>query len=251
MEPTIPKTVPKVVAVSRQGRATIAAFDADRLERVADVTYISQDRPLTRSAAAGLFAEADIVALTPKVAPSVDEKLLRALPRLRGIALYATGYDFLDVGLLDRYGVVLTHLPDYSTTSVAEHALGLLLTLSRRIHLANDRSRGVVDPETSLRGFELAGRTLGVVGLGRIGARFAHLGQALGMRLVGTDPRARLLPVAGVTSLPFKELLQRADAVCVLCSAPYGGTAIIGPTELAAMRPGSVLVNAKIGRAHV
>lgn len=244
MRNTVAVRRPKVVVVSVQGRGTLPATDAARLDSVADVTYVSRACPLTRSEAITVFAEAEVIAFTPKVAPPIDETLLAALPRLRGIALYATGYDFLDTELLARHGVVLTHLATYSATSVAEHALGLLLTLSRRIHLGNDRSRGYVHAATSLRGFELAGRTLGVVGLGRIGSRVAELAQALGMRVVAADPRERTGQLSGVRTLELGALLEQADAVCVLCSARYAGEAIISGPELAAMRPGAVLVNA-------
>lgn len=236
--------IPKVAVVSVQGRATLPLHGAASLEEAADVTYLPRAGSMSRDDAVTSFADADVVAVTPKVAPVFDEELLSALPRLRGIALYATGYDFLDVELLHAYGVVLTHLPEYSTTSVAEHALGMLLTLSRRIHLGNDRSRGLVSAQTSLRGFELAGRTLGVFGLGRIGTRFSGLAQALGMHVLGNDLRRDREAPAGVELAPMCDLLARANAVVVLCSAAYRGGALIGPAELAAMPPGSVLVNA-------
>lgn len=235
---------PRVVVASVQGRATLPDEGALRIESVADVTYVPCPEGLTRQAAASVFAGAEVVAFTPKVAPPVDEPLLAALPGLRGIALYATGYDFLDLELLHRYGVVLSHLPEYSTVSVAEHALGLLLTLSRRIHLANDRSRALVPQGTSLRGFELAGRILGVIGLGRIGSRFTQLGRALGMQVLAADPREGRAVPEGVTVVTHDELLERADAVVVLCSATYGSGPVVGPLELATMRRGSVLVNA-------
>lgn len=233
---------PNVVTVSVRGRATMPESAARRLENVAHVTYAARSCALTQAEAVALFAEADVVALTPKVAPPVDERLLAALPRLRGLALYATGYDFLDVELLRRYGVVLTHLPDYSTVSVAEHALGLLLSLSRRIHLGHDRSRGLVPPTTSLRGCELAERTVGVIGLGRIGRRFGRLARGVGMRVVATDPRPQR-DEPEVEFLPLSDLLRVADAVCVMCPASDRGTPLLGADELAEMRTGTVLVN--------
>lgn len=233
--------LPNVVVVSVRGRGTMPESAARRLENVANVTYAARSGPLTREDAADLLAGADVVAVTPKVTPPVDGRLLAALPRLRALALYATGYDFLDLEVLRRHGVVLTHLPSYSTVSVAEHALGLLLCLSRRIHLGHDRSRGLVPPTTSLRGFELAGRTVGIVGLGRIGRRFGRLARDVGMRVIATDPRASDGSGVELTSLP--ELLRGADAICITCPATHRGEPILGARELAEMRAGAVLVN--------
>ncbi|RVX46454.1 glycerate dehydrogenase [Nonomuraea polychroma] len=234
---------PRVVVASVQGRGTLPPKDALRLEAVADVTYLASDRQLSRETALSAFARAEIVAFTPKVAPPIDDDLLTALPGLRGMAVYATGYDFIDVDLLDRHGVVLTYLPRYSTVSVAEHTIGLLLTLSRRIHLAHDRSRGRVPPNISLRGFELAGRTLGVVGLGHIGSRVARLAQGFGMRVVATDIRSHLCPPPHVTVTDLGELLTRAHAVTLHCPAARHGRPIVAAPQLRLMREGSVLVN--------
>ena len=104
------------------------------------------------------------------------------------IVLYATGYDHLDLELLDRYGVVLTTLPDYATVAVAEHGLAMLLALATRLHLANDRSQRHRTPGNLAPGVELAGRTVGVVGVGRIGRRLAGLCAGLGMDVLGCDP---------------------------------------------------------------
>ncbi|MDA8371421.1 MAG: NAD(P)-dependent oxidoreductase [Nocardiopsaceae bacterium] len=240
---TLDSRRPRVAVASVRGRATLPETAAHELETVADVSYLATEQALTRTEAAAAFAEAEVVAFTPKVAPPVDEALLEDLSKLRGIAIYATGYDFLDLDLLDKYGVALSHLPEYSTTSVAEHALGMLLSLSRRIHLGNDRCRELVPMETSLRGFELAGRTLGIVGFGRIGSTLGQLGQALGMQVIAADPRRDRVEAAGVQHLPFNDVLQQADVVAVLCSAEHVCEPILGTAEIARMRPGAVLVN--------
>lgn len=104
------------------------------------------------SEALSVFRDAQFVAVTPKVGPPIDVTLLRDLSKLQGISLHATGYDFIDVTELRRRGVVLSIVPDYSTTSVAEHTIGLLLTISRRIHLGNDRARALVDAATRCGG---------------------------------------------------------------------------------------------------
>ena len=232
----------RVVVVSVAGRDTLAPEDAEGLERLADVRFIARGAPMTHEDAVAELGGADVVAVTPKVSPVLTPELLDALPRLRGIALYATGYDFIDVGMLRERGVRLSVLPDYSTRSVAEHTMGLMLAVSRRVHLGHDRSRGLVPPTTSLRGFELGGRTLGVIGCGRIGGHVARLAQAFGMHVLVHDVAPRPLP--GVEQVDREQLLARSDVVTLHCPMAFGAPPMIGAPELAAMRRGSVLVNA-------
>jgi phosphoglycerate dehydrogenase-like enzyme len=100
----------------------------------------------------------------------------------------------------------------------------------------------------SLRGTELAGRTLGVVGLGRIGGHVARLGAGIGMHVVGSDPRPAAPGAGGggplVERTSLEDLLRRSDAVCVCAARTFGAPALLGPRELAVMRPGAWLVNA-------
>jgi lactate dehydrogenase-like 2-hydroxyacid dehydrogenase len=229
------------VVVSVQGEKTLPPEAVDRLEQVAEVTFVARDDRLSRSEASFAFRDAEVVAVTPKVAPVFDATLLDALPALRGIALYATGYDFLDLDLLAQYEVQLSVLPEYSTESVAEHAIGMLLSVAGRIHLANDRSRGQVPATTSLRGFELRGRTLGIIGCGRIGSRVAQLAQAFGMQVVAHDIDPK--PVAGVAHVERGELLATSDAVTLHCPMVFGAAPMIDAEALATMQRGAVLIN--------
>lgn len=230
-----------MVVASVRGRGTFAADQAEWLESIADVSFLSRSGAMSTADARRSFRAADVVAVTPKVTPAIDSALLAGLPRLRGLAIYATGYDFLDVDELRRKGVVLTVLPDYSTVSVAEHTVGMILSMSRRIHLGNDRSRGYVGPDTSLRGFELNGKTLGIIGCGRIGSRVAGLAQAFGMTVISYDIDPK--PVPGVTYVDRDFLLGRSNVVSLHCPMEYAADPMIGPVEIGSMRPGAVLVN--------
>ncbi len=233
---------PRVVVLSRQGRAGLAPHGLDRLERAADVTFLELDGPATIGQTRAVAADADVMAVTPLVSPAWTGALLDELTSLQLVALHATGYDFVDIALFDDHGVCLAPLPDYSTRSVAEHTVGLLLALSTRLHLANDRSRGRAPSSVSLRGFELAGRRLGVIGLGRIGSEVARLGTALGMDVISCDRSGRSL--TGVTPVvDLGQLLDVADAVAVTASRDHDGPPLIGWDELARLRPGSVVVN--------
>lgn len=236
------QTPPKVAIVSVQGRPGLNPVALADLEAVAEVDIIARgDLPaMTHAEAVELLGDADIVGLTPKVTPTMDEGLLSQLPRLRAVGLHATGTDMYDLAAFRRHGVQLATLPDYSTTSVAEHAMAMLLSLSRRVHLGHDRSRGLVPPQTSLRGFELSGKTMGIIGFGRIGQRVGGLATAFGVNVIACDPRADKEP--DTTYLPLEELLASSDIVVVACSRHHDDPPLLAVAELDLLPLGASLV---------
>jgi phosphoglycerate dehydrogenase-like enzyme len=232
---------PVVVVVSVQGEKTLPVEQADHLRERADVTFLARPDRMSPADALFAFRGADVVAVTPKVAPRFDASCCVRSHGCVASASTPPGTTSSTCRLLERHGIALSVLPDYSTEAVAEHALGLLLSVAGRIHLANDRSRGMVPPTTSLRGFELRGRTLGIIGCGRIGSRVAELAQAIGMRTIAHDIDPK--PVAGVTYVGRDELLAASDAVTLHCPMVFGAPPMIDAHALAMMRPGSVLIN--------
>ncbi len=253
----VPKSVqrdslarPSIVVLSRGGRDSIDSDRLAELERRAHLTVLRRDHAPGRAEAVELLAGADLLGSTNICLPMVDADLLDGLPRLRGIVLYATGYDHLDVGLLRSRGVGLSVVSGYATTAVAEHCLALLLALATRLHLAHDRGRGLSPADVSLRGVELAGRTLGVIGMGRIGSQVARLGASIGMTVLGTD----IDPVAvargwasGVRMGGLDWLLDHSDAVAVCASHSFGASPLLGRRELERLDSNALLVN--VGRA--
>ena len=236
----------RVVVLSRQGSDSLDHHDAAALARRADVVHHARRHAPGHDEAVRLLTGAHVLAATNTCLPHLDAALLDELPALRAVVLYATGYDHIDVRLLADRGVGLSVLPDYATNAVAEHAIAMLFGLATRLHLANDRSRGLVDGETSLRGVELAGRTLGVLGVGRIGSRVAQLGTGLGMRVVGcdVDPLAiRAAQSAGVAMVDRDTLLSSSDVLIVSASHRFRAPAALGAAELHRMRRGALLVN--------
>ncbi|QBI52614.1 2-hydroxyacid dehydrogenase [Streptomonospora litoralis] len=239
-------TRPNLVMLSRGGRDTIDSGHWTELERRADITVRRLECAPGPAEAAELLAEADLLAATNLCLPTIDADLLDALPRLHGIVLYATGYDHIDIPLLRSRGVGLSVLPEYATTAVAEHCLAMLFALATRLHLAQDRSRDAVPRRISLRGIELGGKRLGVVGLGRIGGEVARLARGLGMSILGadTDPHARArAAAAGVEVADLPAVLAGSDAVAVCASHTFGAAPLLGEPELARMRSGAMLVN--------
>lgn len=240
------RRAPAVVLFSRRGAETLAPADVVRLDRVADVSYHAlRDAPYGADAAA-LLSGAEILATTNACLPELDVTLLDALPALRAVVLYATGYDHVDLDLLAARGITLTALPDYATNAVAEHAMAMLLSMATRLHLAHDRSRRTAPPTASLRGVELGGRTMGVVGVGRIGTRVAQLGTAFGMRVVGHDHDTAAICTArrkGITMTSQERILAEADALMVCASHTHDGPPVIGPDELDRLRSDAFVVN--------
>ena len=237
---------PNLVVLSRRGRGSVDPQCWDELVEQAHVTAVRRDDAPTQTEAVRLLAGADLVGSTNLCLPTVDVALLDQLPRLRGIVLYATGYDHLDVPLLRSRQVGLSVLPEYATTAVAEHALAMLLALATRLHLAHDRSRGASPADASLRGTELAGKTLGIIGVGRIGGQLARLATGIGMRVAGTDidPLAKArAEAAGVAMGGLEWVLERGHAVAICASHTLGAPPVLGRSELARLRAGALLVN--------
>lgn len=230
----------RIAVITAKGRNTFAEQQADRLEAVSDVDFSSALEALNSDEIVERLFLADFAGLTPRSVKVIDGSWLERLPKLKGIAVFATGVDYIDTQYLEHNGILLSHLPEYSTESVAEHALGLLLTMSRRIHLSQDRVRGKVPASTSVLGWELSGRTIGIIGLGRIGSRVAELARAFGMRVLGYDPKSQ---IEGIPNVSMEELLASSDVVSLHFPAAWQGEAVFGERELAAMKPGATLIN--------
>lgn len=238
-----------VVVLSRAGTRSVPASVAARIEEHANLEFVTRKGAPDGREAADLLRTATVLATTNVTLPHLDADLLAACPRLRRVVLYATGYEHIDLALLDEHGVSLSVLPEYATTAVAEHALALLLALATRVHLANDRARGLVPDTTSLRGIELHRRTLGIVGVGRIGTHLAGIAGGIGMGVIGSDidPAARVAAQErGTIMTGTADLLERADVVALCCSTDPQQPLVVGDRELRRMRPGGFLVN--IGR---
>src|SRR5262245_56915703 len=175
----------------------------------------------------------------------MDAEVLRACERLRFISFLGVGYaSCIDVAEATRRGVTVAYTPDYGATSVAEHALAMILALTRHIGPAFVSAReGRWEPGW-FQGMELRGRTLGIVGLGPIGQEMARLGAGLGMRLIGwtrraTPDRAR----HGVTLVDLDEVFATADVVTLHLAYSADTHGLVSRALLARMKPEAWFVN--------
>ncbi len=178
-----------------------------------------------------------------------DAAACRRLPRLKVVARAGIGYDNVEVAECAAAGVAACNAPDAPTVSTAEHALTLLMAVAKRVKLAERRLHdGLGDYRATHRALELDGRTLGLLGCGRIGSRVARYSAALGMRVLVHDPyldqaRAR---EAG-EPVGIDDLWRLSDAVSLHAPATAATRHIVDGRAIAAMRPGVIIVNCARG----
>jgi D-3-phosphoglycerate dehydrogenase len=179
----------------------------------------------------------------------VTRRLIDAAPRLRWVARAGAGLDNIDVPAARERGIAVLNVPGANSVAVAELTMGLLLALFRRIPAADASLRRGAWEKSKLMGRELRGKTLGIVGLGRIGREVARRALAFEMSCLAADPVVSEADgsAAGVTLLPLHELLARADIVTLHVPATAETRGLIGAAEIARMRRGAVLVNAARG----
>ena len=179
----------------------------------------------------------------------LTEAVICAGKKLQIIANYGAGYDSVDVKAAARCGVPVTNIPDTVTDATAELAIGLMLAVSRRIGEMNLRLRK--EPSATLFGMGrymgsmLKGRTLGIIGCGRIGSRVAVLAKALGMRVLGYSRRGVPSDVAEYCDLPT--LLATADVVSLHCPSTPETRHLLNAQAFAAMKPGAIVINTARG----
>ena len=192
-------------------------------------------------------------ALVPDPSVAVDAELLDAAGKqLRVVANFAVGYDNVDLDACRDRGVVVTNTPDVLTEATAELAMALTFAAARRMSdaerdLRQGNWRGW-DP-AAYRGIEIRGSTVGVVGMGRIGARYARLAHGLGARVVYTSqsPKPEAESELGAGRLELRELLEAADVVSIHAPSTPETKGLIGAAELELIGPKGVLVNTSRG----
>jgi len=196
-----------------------------------------------------LAADIILTNKTPLSAATLDQ-----LPRLRFIGELATGYNNVDVEAAGRRGIPVANVPEYSTSSVAQHVFALLLALTNHVAL---HDRAVHDGEWSAAPdfsfwkaplTELAGKTMGIVGLGRIGGQVARIAQAFGMEVVAYNPRSRQA-LHGITVhwLELPELFATADVVSLHAPLTADNAGFVDADLLRGMRRTAILINTARG----
>ncbi len=195
------------------------------------------------------LTDPDATALCTFIESPIREAQMSRFPGLKLIATRSTGFDHIDLAAAAARGITVTNVPFYGENTVAEFAFALLLALSRRIIDADERVReGIFSPK-GLRGFDLAGKTIGVVGVGHIGAHLIRMAQGFGMTVIGFDafPNTDLSHTLNFEYLPLKELLAASDIVTV--HVPYNVHThhLLNRDNMSSFKKGSYLINTARG----
>ena len=160
------------------------------------------------------------------------------------IALRSAGFNHVDLPTAQRLGLSVVRVPAYSPHAVAEHAVALILSLNRHLHRAYNRTRDGDFTLHGLTGFDLVGKTVGVVGTGQIGATFARIMAGFGCQLLAYDPFPNpQVEALGARYLPLDQLLAEAQIVSLHCPLNEHTRHLINQASLQCMKRGAMLIN--------
>lgn len=225
------------------------SFDKPLLKKAAsnkhDLTFTEEPLRLEN---VDLTAGYDALALR-----SSDDASASVLERLvdlgvRFIALRTVGYDNVDLETAERLGIRVAHVPEYSPYAIAEHGVAMLLTLNRKLYEAQLLIQMQDFRLDSLVGFDLHGKTVGIIGVGKIGFAFAKIMSGFGCKLLAHDPEKHPKSTSvGLEYVSKKELLRRSDIISLNCPLNEHTRYLIGFEEFAMMKKGAILVNTSRG----
>lgn len=179
----------------------------------------------------------------------LDAATLRALPGLRYVGVLATGYNVVDTAAARELGITVTNIPAYSTASVAQMTFALLLAVTNRVEhytAANRAGRWAAGPDfcwwdTELT--ELAGKRMGIVGLGSIGSAVARIAQAFGMEVAAFTSKPQEALPGHITRMSLDELFTSCDVVSLHCPLTPETFHLADERRIALMKPGAILIN--------
>ena len=215
----------------------------EELEQMGEVTVYDRTSP---SETVQRAANADVV-LTNKVV--LDREKIAQLPRLKYIGVLATGYNVVDIEAAHERGIIVTNVPAYSTESVAQMVFAHLLTVTNRTEhyaIQNRSGRWSASPDFCYWDFplmELAGKTIGIVGLGNIGHRVAEIALAFGMKVKAVTSKSQEQLPAGIEKADLQTLLSSADVLSLHCPLTANTRHLINADTLRLMKPTAILIN--------
>jgi glyoxylate reductase len=226
----------------------VRALPGGHLDRLRDRFEIRGARPEPPDRAALVEEARGAAVLVPTYIDRIDDALLAALSTVRHVASYGVGTNHLDLGACRRRGVLVTNTPGVLTDATADHAMALLLAAARRV-AEGDRlvRRGgwtATDPAWML-GTEVTGKTLGIVGFGRIGQAVARRARGFELKVLYASPRE--LDVAGATRVDLETLLRESDFVSLHTPLTADTENILSRERIALLKPGAIVVNTARG----
>jgi D-3-phosphoglycerate dehydrogenase len=238
----------KIVLAEKVSPATLAVLKQEPGWNVVTADQIAKLGP------GGLESElADADALVVRSAVQVDAKLLESAPKLRAIGRAGVGVDNIDIDAATHSGIVVMNTPGANAVAVAELAIGLMISMARSIPRANTTMHAAKWEKKSLQGSELRGKTLGIVGLGRIGLEVARRARSFGMELIGYDPF--IAPVIArenqVALVPLDEIFKQSDYLTLHVGLTTQTEGMINASSIKLMKQGVRIVNCARGELIV
>src|SRR6516165_9845315 len=230
----------KIVLAEKVSPATLAVFASEPGWEVLTHDKLPEGLPA---------ALADADALVVRSAVQVDDALMESAPKLRVIGRAGVGVDNVDADAATRKGIVVMNTPGANAIAVAEHTLGLMLSLARFIPRADQTTRAGKWEKKSLQGTELRGKTLGIIGLGRIGVEVARRARAFEMKLMAHDPFVAA-PVArelGIQLADLDQVFAAADFLSLHVGLTPQTTGMINAASLQKMKKGVRIINCARG----
>jgi glyoxylate reductase len=224
-----------------------------RMAELFDARFNADDTPLTRDALVAAMADCDV--LVPTVTDSIDASIIAAAPpRLKLIASYGAGVNHIDLAAAKAKGIMVTNTPGVFTDDTADLTMALILNVPRRLgegHRAMRNGEWSGWSPTGMLGHRIGGKTLGIIGLGRIGEAVAMRAKAFGMNII-YNKRSRL-PASvedelGVTFEPdIDRLVARSDIITLHCPLTADTNKIINADRIAHMKPNAYVINSSRG----
>lgn len=191
----------------------------------------------------------DVEAICPFIYSSLQAQDLQLLPELKLIATRSTGFDHIDREYCTEHDITLCNVPSYGKNTVAEHVFGLLLTISHNLREALERTQRGDFSMSGLQGFDLRGKTLGVIGTGEIGQCVIAIAIGFGMEVLAFDvnPDREAARHAGFRYVDMTELLEASDIVTLHVPANEQTRHMMSTDQFSTMREGAVLINTSRG----
>jgi lactate dehydrogenase-like 2-hydroxyacid dehydrogenase len=224
---------------------TFSEEQISKLHQLGNVLFSPVDGEMKIEDCIALAKESDILGFDPDNFGGFDNarerltKVMEFCPKLIGVVLCTTSFGWIDLDYCKKRQISVSNVPGYSRESVAEHTITLLLCMAKRVIITDRKTqKGAYAKEM---GFELAGKTLGIIGLGNIGSRTAEIAQGIGMNVIAFNHSPKNVP--GVTIVPLYELLEKSDAIAIHITHTDANHEFIGKEELNKVKPGVIIVN--------
>lgn len=193
------------------------------------------------------YQNAEIICIN--VSSVITKNILDKLPNLKLITLMTTGFDNVDLEECKNRKIIVTNVPSYSNESVAEHAMALLFTISKRIHICNEEIEKCNIDMPKLMGFELKNKTIGLIGTGSIGLHMAKLCKGVGMKVIAFDIHKNedVAETVGFEYVELDKLFRESDIVSLHVPLNEHTKNLIGKEQLSIMKQGVVIINTARG----